>query len=178
MKLKSNTADVVDEIVNQLENLPIVIGEIASAVFASNVERIHERGLDVNLRSIGKYSQKPIYVNPKKSPRKFSVAGKYGQKKFLNGTKHKTRYFEFGYLGYKKEIGSKPDGVVNLVNTGKQRRAFVLRKINPFNYALGFTVNGMAKRVAAQENKYHTQIYGVSKQDLKDIDEILNASLK
>ena len=80
--------------------------EIAARdTMAMQAGRIFVEGKDSADSSIGKYSTKPLYLNPKKSPKKFAVKGKTGKSKFKNGKPHQTRYFADGYKGFRNTIG-------------------------------------------------------------------------
>ena len=81
----------------------------AKDTMAMQAGRIFVEGKDSADSSIGKYSTKPFYLNPKHSPKKFSTKGKTGQTKFKTGVKkgqaHATRYFADGYKGFRNLIG-------------------------------------------------------------------------
>lgn len=78
------------------------------------VERIFDKGIAGDGKKIGDYSNEKtgLYVNPRFAIGSFSGEGKYGEKVFKNGTKHKTKYFD-NYKGYRQYI-RKETGFVNL----------------------------------------------------------------
>lgn len=81
--------------------------EIAARdTMAMQAGRIFVEGKDTADSSIGKYSTKPFYLNPKKSPKKFAPKGKTGNNIFkTSGKLHQTRYFADGYKGFRNLIG-------------------------------------------------------------------------
>jgi hypothetical protein len=111
--------------------------------------RIFTDGKNTSDSTIGKYSEKPIYVNPNNSPKGFIPVGKGGSASktkssslifnvktrkaktnttksaqvFSNGKPHKTKYFGDGYAGFKSEIGRNP-GFVNLQLFGNLKSNF------------------------------------------------------
>lgn len=93
--------------------------EIVSEVIRRQQSRIFDKSVDGDGKKLAKYSIKPIYVNPKKSPRKTPV------KTFKNGKARKTTYFPGGYAQYKKAIGKGGGGTVNLWLFGSFRKAFM-----------------------------------------------------
>jgi hypothetical protein len=86
------------------QNRPLAIA--ALAVHEIRAGRIFTDGIKTDGSQIGEYSTEPIYVNPvTRSPKKFGVEGKHGDKKFASGKPHATRYFAGGYYQYKVAIG-------------------------------------------------------------------------
>ncbi len=139
------------------------------------LERITEKGLDANGAQIGKYSTKPIYVNPETAPRKFATVGKHGENVFRFGIKksqkHKTGYFAGGYDEFKTVIG-RNIGSVNLFLTGLMRDEFVLIETQE-GWGLGWLNNEITVRALALEIKYGKQIFSAitesERQELIDI---------
>ena len=84
------------------KNIPLALA--VSSSMGQQTKRIFTEGLNSQGSVIGNYSQNPIYVNPKNSPKGFTTKGKTGKTKFKDGTTHKTGYF-VNYLAYKKSIG-------------------------------------------------------------------------
>ena len=78
--------------------------ELINFVISEQSDRIFTKGLDASDSDIGKYSDKPLYVNPNVAPRRFATKGKTGETKFKSGKPHKTGYFT-GYGQYKQTIG-------------------------------------------------------------------------
>lgn len=124
--------------------------------------RIHEHGKDSDDQTIGQYSTKPIYVNPKNSPKGFAPKGKHGQTKFKSGIRegeqHKTRYFEQGYKEFKTYIGANLLGSVNLSLTGGLSNQTIVIATDK-GYGIGFMNDELYKRAEALERKYVKAIW-------------------
>lgn len=153
--------------------------EVLLALRASNVNRVHNQGKAVDETEIGKYSVKPMYINPNNSPNKFSGKGKYGESKFKNGNEHKTRYFEDGYKGF-RNINGRDTSKVNLQLTGSLKEAFqIFEQGNEIS--LGFE-DAKSEIRKGLEKKYGKQIWGITNQDNETINLIteryLNMLLK
>lgn len=125
----------------------------AKDTMAMQAQRIFMEGKDSADSSIGKYSTKPIYINPKNSPKKFATGGKGKEKtrirktyiavgessgyvertkekyisisksKFKNGNPRKSRYFPGGYKEFRDKIG-RETRFVNLSLTGDLQSDF------------------------------------------------------
>ena len=149
--------------------------EVAIGVRASNMRRVHNEGKAVSGSLIGSYSTKPMYVNPKNSPRRFSTGGKKSDKPiFKNGKSRKTKYFKDGYKGFRNEIG-RETAYVNLQLTGTLKSDF-----NMVKTANGWSV-GFDKRAELSENlekKYNKRIWGVSEQDKIIVNQIISNFIK
>lgn len=119
------------------------------------LERIFEQGKKQDGSDIGEYdTRKPLYINPNFAPKSFPTAGKNGNTKFENGTKHKTAYFE-SYLEYRKKIGRKTDKV-NLVLTGLLQSDFgrAVVKISDFIYASEVSTEKSKNIIEGMDQKY------------------------
>lgn len=126
------------------ENKPLAIA--ASTMTARMSTRIFVKGLDVNERSIGKYSTKPIYLSPEqlrelKMTGQSTRKGKTGSDTFKSGKKgkHKTTYF----AGWKavREAAGKPTDVVNLDFIGDLKSDFAassLLRVDVHEYNVKF----------------------------------------
>jgi hypothetical protein len=90
------------------ENTPFKIA--VQTVHALRMERIFTRGEKADGSKIGQYSTKPIYINPKISPKKFTGKGKNDKR---NNKTHKTRYFAEGYKGFRQFI-NRPSEKIDL----------------------------------------------------------------
>lgn len=176
MIYKSNAANVIGKVKNKLSSGEILIGTIAQNILASNLRRIHNEGRDTNGKSIGSYSIKPLYVNPKNSPKQFAPIGKTGKKAFHDGKPHKTAYFQKGYKGFRERIGRKTS-VVNLQLTGSLLANFQLQK-SPTGYQIGFLSAKKGRIAEGLEKKYRSQIWGLSQQDRNKTREIIKNWLK
>lgn len=171
MKYESNINSVVLNLEAKLKKASDVSSlqrEVATYLTASNTRRIHNEGKAVNGQSIGNYSFKPIYVNPKISPKKFQTKGKYGNTKFKNGQLHKTGYF-FGWGGFRSSIGRNAS-FVNLQLTGRLRFDWAMEQRGK-DWIIGFGSYG-AKVSIGNEQRFGKQIWGVSKQDYEMIKKI------
>lgn len=160
--------------------------EIGSTVQANTLERIHEDGLDSKLQQIGQYDTKtPIYINPDKAPRKtankakgiegLKRAGKYGDTKFKNGEPHKTAY-NANYKALRNKIGRRIDKV-DLNFSGKLSKEFGLEIKSRNEVDLGFLTDYASKVSEGMETKYAKKIWGMSENDYKDIETIINAKI-
>lgn len=180
MSYESNISEVMIDLSKRLDGFLVdnkVVAKVAQVVWGNNIRRIHNEGNAVNESSIGKYGIKPLYVNPKKSPKKFTPKGKSGESKFKNGKSHKTKYFPKGYKGFRAEIGRRVDKV-NLSLSGRLEKEFTLQPRGK-DWVVGFSSVEANDLRLALEKKYNKAIWGVSKTDDKVIDEILkNAKVK
>jgi hypothetical protein len=176
MSYTSNINEVIKGLEHKIGHLPL--GEITVAVgqslLASNIERIHEKGKAVDGGNIGQYdTSSPMYINPNKAPRKAGLVppkGKNGETKFKNGKPHKTTYVN-SYKDYRGRVGRKTDKV-NLNLTGKLQSELNLVVVN--NKAdIGFISSYGGTISEAMEDKYGKKIWGVSKEDKKDIQNIV-----
>lgn len=100
----------IENIANVLadKNVSDRIATIATLkVEATMKRRIFDKGTATDGTQIGKYSDKPIYVNPfaTEGLPKFKPQGKNGLGKFQNGRAKVTRYFGGGYKEYRGAVG-------------------------------------------------------------------------
>jgi hypothetical protein len=169
MAYSSNLNNEINKISDLLANLPIdeITASLGQYLVASNIERIHEDGKDVNMAKIGNYSNRPpVYINPSKAVRKKGV-GTPGT--FKNGKKKKTVKFD-SYKDYRSSTGRRVD-TVNLNLTGKLQSD--LNLVVKGNVAeVGFTTDYGATVSDGLESKYAKTIWGVSKEDSKVLVEI------
>lgn len=161
--------------------------EIGSTVQANTLERIHEDGLDSNLQNIGQYdTNRPIYINPDKAPRKtankakgiegLKRAGKYGDTKFKNGKPHKTAY-NANYKALRNKIGRRIDKV-DLNFSGKLSKEFGLDLKSKNEVDLGFLTEYGTLISEGLEIKYGKKIWDITDNDVKDINTIINAKIQ
>src|ERR1035437_1410696 len=134
MEYKSNASSVITKLLNIFndQHLDTMRHEMAQGLLSSNLRRIHNDGKDVNNVSIGSYSIKPIYINPKRSPKSFTPEGK---EPGHNVNNRKTKYFAAGYRQFKTVIGK--GSKVNLQLFGTLMADFQTQRI-PRGYAIGF----------------------------------------
>lgn len=175
---KSNMDKVLSDLKKKIVNekaVDIMLGKCAQAVLANGLRRAHNEGFSVNNRLIGAYSGKPIYINPKNSPRKFTPEGKFGNS-FFKKTKqpHKTKYFRGGYRGFRSFIG-KESSKVNLQLTGLTLKTKYQSMKNPngIGYVIGFMTRKSTIVAEAMEKKYRAKIWGLSEKDKKVCREIV-----
>ncbi len=165
---------------------------VAAYLMASNWDRISE-GKAVNGNLIGAYSVKPIYVNPKNSPRAFEPKGKTGRtffkgderanKKFklatgVNAGKvpHKTRYFAAGYFGYRATIG-REIGFVNLQLTNRLRKDWRMEQ-DGSDWVVGWGSSYGTKVSQGNEERFGQLIFGVTEQNKTKVVEISDNYVK
>lgn len=188
-----NYTSNINRVVNKLEKgLKGIVDEklmieIGSTIQANTLERIHEDGLDSDLRNIGSYdTTTPIYINPDKAPRKtankakgiegLKRAGKYGDTKFKNGKPHKTAY-NANYKALRNKIGRRIDKV-DLNFSGKLSKEFGLELKGINQVDLGFLTEYGTLISQGLETKYGKKIWDISENDVKDINTIINAKIK
>lgn len=155
-KLDARIAELSDEKIMKAAILDIT---------ADVVQRVFVEGKNSKNTAIGRYSRKPIYVNPKNSPKKFSPMGKTGSR-FKNKKSHKTRYFNGGYANFKTFIGK--GDKVNLWLFGELRSdaaSVALRKIQGgFDWRLKKDIN--QKKVEYLTKHFGgTSIFGLTKDE-------------
>ncbi len=172
MEYKSNVSIVVSNIEGRLKKASDVDKlnrTIATYLQASNVKRIHNLGLAVNGSKIGNYSIKPLYVNPKNSPKTFAPKGKTGRVKFKNGKLHKTAYF-LGWRGFRQGI-QREAGFVNLQLSGKLKLSWVIEYQNK-KVVIGFNSLYGTEVATGNEQRFGKQIWGISPKDYEQIEVI------
>lgn len=170
MKYESNADKVLGDLKKKLQASDKLLATIAQSIYASNLRRIHNDGRNVRGASIGVYSRKPMYVNPRNSPMSFQPIGKTGKRVFKDGRPHKTAYFEEGYTGFRKKIG-RPTNVVNLQLSGSLMANWQMIK-TPYGYALGFLSQKKGDIALGLEKRFNAQIWGVSQHDRNKAREI------
>ncbi len=172
MKYKSNMDAVLSKLKDMLnpDKLDALYLEIATNVHASNLRRIHNDGQDVNGRTIGHYSTKPFYMNPKRSPRGFAPQGKNGAKN------RKTRYFSGGYKQFRSVIG-RPNNKVDLQLSGGLLHDFQIKRIYG-GYVIGFMTKHGSDIAKGMETKYRRKIWGWSSQDKTIANNIIKRHFK
>lgn len=174
MSYKSNIDKVINDVSDKIGHIPLseITIQVADYLKASNIERIHEEGKAVNGSNIGRYdTTRELYINPKKAVRNIGQPkGKNGQTKFKNGKPHKTVYNR-NYKDYRNKAGRRIDKV-DLNLTGKLQSEFNFVAVK--NKAdLGFTTEYGGTISEALEDKYNKKIWGVSKEDERQIKNIV-----
>jgi hypothetical protein len=165
------------------ENIALVAGKQLEAEFG---RRIFLKGLDTNNAAIGKYSTRPLYINPnarlfdllpkfKKSKPRLKPIGKTGQTVFKNGKPHKTAYLAGGYAEFRTKVGRQPSaklqklggitaGGVNLNLTGSMATNLNLN-FSKKSVSLGFSSPVEYAKAKANERHFGTVIFAASKKE-------------
>lgn len=131
------------------------MGIAVATTHAAQVKRIYTKGKDSQDSKIGSYnSSDPLYVNPKKSPKGFQVAGKTGETAFSDGSPHKTRWFP-SYKAFRQQIG-RETAFVNLRLSGQEQLDFSnsLIAVTPLKWTSGFKSDINADKSTGHERKY------------------------
>lgn len=160
LKAKLTSVDMMDEL----------CGEVALSLYASNQKRIITDGLNVEEVPIGRYSTKPIYINPKVSPVRFAPAGKKTNRK--NKANPKTRYFAGGYKEFRGFIG-RPNDKVNVDLSHKLKTDYKIYHVGPGHYQIGFNSEYGRDVSAANEKRFNCKIWGISVSDRGLIERIV-----
>lgn len=153
------------------ENKPLLIA--VKSIMAVQSKRIFLDGKNASGSVIGKYSKKPIYVNPDNLPvgvsTAFPLKGKTGKSKFDDGTSHVSAYFP-NYLAFKKKIGrNKRISSVDLILSGALNKDWSnsevvngeasAKKINPSHYVVAIS------EVNAKKAERYGNVFGLQKRE-------------
>lgn len=175
MEYKSNANEVILNIKQKLlsnESQQALLQTIAQTVYSNNAHRVFNKGQNINNTSIGRYSRKPLYANPKKSKKDFSVGGKTGKTIFAStGQKHKTKYFSGGYANLRNQLGKRID-IVDLNFTGTLQANWQMIKTST-GYSIGFLSNKKGLIADGLEKHFKCKIFGVSNDDRTQINQIV-----
>lgn len=176
MTYSSNAEQVINKLKSKLlstDSRDKLILTIAQSVYASNLDRIHNKGKNVKEGNIGQYNtNKPLYVNPNKSPKKFKPKGRRGEEVFKSGKPHKTKFFP-SYGAFRGFIG-KEHNFVNLQLTGTLLADWTMEKNpNGLGYVIGFKSKKEGEIAKGHEKKYKSLIWGISNRDRKVISQII-----
>lgn len=172
MQYRSNLNKVLQKLTNNLgvRNTDAMAREMALALYASQIDRIHGKGLNKALQPIGKYSTRPAYIEVDPFKAKAVNMGKaYGGRKrgrstFGSGEKHERRYFPDGYKGFKAYLGY-PTDHINLVLTKKLKEDTKMQKVDNGHYVIGFDTQYGAEISAKNEEHFKCTIWGVTIHD-------------
>lgn len=167
--LKTNIQEVIsslkiDSFRKGGENYDGLLRAVALTSLAEIKTRIHEEGKAADGADIGRYSTKPLYVNPRNSPKAFTPKGKTGRVKFESGKPLKTRYFADGYGGFKSFIGRNLLGKVNLSLSGQLNKQFLLFPTTD-GWGLGWADDEKYTRAIGLERKYRREIYNLTDEE-------------
>lgn len=183
MLYETNISKVINDLKGKLSkasDMSQLQRTIATNLKASNLRRIHNDGMAVSGESIGSYSTRATYINPKTSPRKFAGEGKTGKTKFKStGSLHKTKFFKGGYKEFRSFVGREASKV-NLQLSGTLLKAWQAEQQGK-DWVIGFNSSYGKKVAEGNEERFGKQIWGVSKQDQEMIttvtQEFINRSL-
>jgi hypothetical protein len=170
MIYESNLSQVIDKLKNGLlspETQDKIARTISLNLFASNQRRVNNEGLDVNMKNIGSYSTRPIYVNPKNSPVKFTPKTKVKKNPV-------TRYFGGGYREFRGFIG-RPNEKVTVDLSHKLRNEWRIFFMRTGNYTIGFQSEYGKEVSRGNEAHFKTTIWGITSQDRKMIAETVKS---
>jgi len=172
------TQEYISKLNNKISKLQtgLPVGIAAQDTHVKMVERIFEGGKDAEGKQ-HKYKpadpDKPLYVNPNNSPKKFPTKGKPNDKgvsksKFANGEPHKTGYFE-SYKAYREKIGRDTE-FVNLNLWGNLQNDFGkgVIKGGPFFYTSGVSQTNVGKY------KNFSSYFKLNKEERANFKEVLN----
>lgn len=135
--------------------------------------RIFVEGEASNESLIGNYNTtKPIYVNPKNSPKKFPTGGKTG--KGEKGKRHKTAFF-YSYRDFKAAIGQ-PTDKVRLSLFGDMQNDFVtgLKRQSDHTWISRFKRPNNTKKAAGMERHFGKKIFALSPSERKLFIQVIN----
>lgn len=152
-------------------NRPFALG--VTAAHSMMTERIFTFGQDSSNGSIGNYSTKGIYINPKKAAvrnsKGFTGEGKTGKSKFEDGRSHVSTYFE-GWKGFRSEQGLETDKV-NLNYVGDLKLDFErpAKKIdvNLYEVTLDRDINN--KKARGNEDHFGKVIFTPSQREVNEL---------
>lgn len=151
------TRDYIKKIKRNLDAVksgkPVAIA--AQDTHVQMVERIFEKGQNANNGKIGEYDDsKPLYVNPKYSPKKLATTGKNGKSKFKNGKKKQTRYYK-SYKEFRQKMG-RPTDRVNFRLTGLLQSDFGkgVRKKDTYTYISAISNEDNKDKLYGLQKKY------------------------
>lgn len=150
-----------------------VIAIAAQDTHAKMIERIFEDGKNSKGEEIGVYEySKPIYVNPKKSPKAFPPTGKNGSSKFEDGTLHKTGFFT-SYQDYRNAIG-RQSGKVDLTLSGLLKSDFsrAVVRISDSVYASKVASERSINIIKGVQDKYG-DVFGLSEDEKENFIEVV-----
>jgi len=145
--------DLINKINNSVrsdKNLRIAL----STTLAIQKPRIFSQGFDAKGAKIGTYSTKPISISKKKQARN---TGK--------------TYFKGGYAEYHRAIG-KGTNEVNLRNTDQMMMDYGLQG-SGLNYGFGFQNSENYKKSQWMQEKYHKEIFDLSRNELNVLTNVL-----
>lgn len=181
----------------QTENLPFK--KAVQTVHALRMERIFTRGEARDGRIIGKYSTKPIYINPREVGFSFQTKGKTrstiknvadirGTGKIhkirlkAGGSARATRYFAKGYKEFRQFINRPVDRVnlgltydmrLDLSNSKSINKPGMPDKISPFEYQERFKREPNALKAEGAFVHFKRNIFGFQPKEKKKFKEIL-----
>src|SRR3990167_875461 len=175
MEYQSNTDTVIDSLIgrlNVIKNMGNAAREIAAAMLASNLHRIHNTGKAVNGSDIGKYSTNPILVGAKSFTTKAAAAKVLGSKKKRKGGQWVT--INGRHL---LELEGKPVSHVNLNRTGTLQDDLGF-EADGKDWVIGFRSQYGKDLREYMEEKYGKKIWGATKHDHDVAEQIIEKFIK
>jgi hypothetical protein len=136
-------------------------------------ERIFVRGLNSAGKRIGQYSTTPFYINPKAESLRgvkrggIKPQGKFGQVRFKNGKRHKTKYLGSGYRQLRQLTG-RQSGFVDLNFSGASLQT-LQTGVKSGRLIFGFTNAQRQVILEAQETRYNTLIFRPTATEREDL---------
>ncbi len=190
---KSNMNAIVDEITSDMRGIdstmPGLVREVGTSIQASNLRRIHNNGLDEQLQPIlgGTYSTKPTLVGAKSFATKGGANAIFGSREkrrkqewrtiTRGGRKHNLVLLRGGYKAI-RQLSGRGTSKVDLNFTGKLSKEFGMQMIGN-SVVLGFTtIDAIKKAKGLERRNGGVDIWGVTRDDVKNIEKIVNRRLK
>ena len=135
-----------------------VFGQAVATVHGEIGQRIFQDGKAVDGNKIGTYSTKPGY--------------------FKMPTQEKAKFYDGGYKEF-RQANDRESSFVNLVLTSTLQTDFNtgLKKVSPVKYQSRLKNVDNAKKVADLENKYNTEIFGISDAERNRIIELIERNM-
>lgn len=146
--------------------------------------RIFIEGEAANESLIGSYNtSKPLYVNPRKSPRAFPTGGKTGNRRNIVGQTtptgkqkkqaHKTAFF-YSYRDFKQAIGQ-PTDKVRLNLFGRMQSDFVtgIRRVSNTEYVVSFKDKKNLLKARGQERHFNKIIFKLGQYEINNFNRVL-----
>lgn len=189
MTYESNMEGVINTLQVKLQaaaNLSAAMREIALQLLASNRNRVHTDGLNTHENKIGQYSTKDTLVGAKSFRTKGGASKaftKSNRKKsdWATVKGHKLMVLQGGYKAI-RALDDDFTGTVILKRTGKMFKELSMEEKQgewiigfPKNYSSSLSYREMIDNF---EKKYSCKIYGITDNDEKKIQEIIDRHIK
>lgn len=156
--------EILAQVVNNDNTAKRISQAAAFQVIAEYKQRIFYQGLDSSGSSIGQYSVNPFYINPNTlisvSSGGITPEGKNGQKVFINGNPHKTKYLTQGYKQL-RDLTGRQSQTVDLNFSGSLFQSIKVTE-EGLSSKVTYTVDSLADIMVAQEDRFGKEISTVS----------------